>query len=434
MTDTATPTSIFDELEARGLVQDATHPDELRKLLASESVSFYTGYDPTGTSLHAGSLVQIATMARLQKAGHKPYVLVGGATGMIGDPSGKSDERQLLDDDTLAQNVAAIRDQLSRFLDFDDANNGAVMVNNADWFAPMGYLEFLRKVGKLITINYMTAKESVRARLEDREQGISYTEFSYMLLQAYDFVHLAEAHNCRLQFGGSDQWGNITTGTELQRKLGRPPIYGMVTPLLLDADGNKMGKTAAGTKLWLDPGRTSPYAFYQYWLNSQDADVGRFLNIFSWRSVTEIGDIVTAHNEAPHKRLGQKALAEDITSWVHGADAMRRAIAASEVMFGGSLEQLSDADLEPLLADVPSSELPRASLDAGVSLVDLLNDTGLTRSKSEGRRLLKGGGVYVNNVRQSDMDRTVTTRDLGTETMMVLRAGKKKYHIVKMLN
>jgi len=426
--------SILDELEARGLVQDLTNREELGKLLASECVSFYVGYDPTGTSLHAGSLVQVVTMARLQKAGHRPYVLVGGATGMIGDPSGKSDERQLLDDDALAHNVASIQGQLSKFLTFGDGATDAVMCNNADWFKPIGYLEFLRDVGKLISINYMIAKESVRARLQDRDQGISYTEFSYMLLQAYDFVHLAKEHGCQLQVGGSDQWGNVTTGTELQRKMGRPSIYGMVTPLLLDADGNKMGKTAAGTKMWIDPERTSPYAFYQYWLNSQDADVERFLKIFSWRSVDEIMEIAAAHAEAPHKRAGQKALAEDITTWVHGEDATRRAIAATQIMFGGSVDNLSDSDLQPLLNDVPSSEMPRAELDAGIDLIELLNTTELAKSKGAARKLLKGGGVYINNTRVTEADHTVTANHLATETMLILRVGKKSYHIVKVQN
>jgi tyrosyl-tRNA synthetase len=351
---------------------------------------------------------------------------------MIGDPSGKSEERNLLDTDTLAANVEAIKNQLSRFLDFDGGDNAAVMVNNHDWFKDVGYLEFLRDVGKLMTVNYMIGKESVKARLEQRDHGISYTEFSYMLLQAYDFAVLARDHGVRLQAGGSDQWGNITAGVELYRKMvGGPSIHGFTAPLLLDNKGEKMGKTAGGTKIWLDTERTSPYAFYQYWLNVEDADVGRLLRIFSFRSLEELAEIEKAHNEAPHRRTGQKTLAEDITTFVHGPDALRRAVAASQVMFGGSLEDLSDADLEPLLADVPHSELPSSRLDEGVPLVELLAETGLAPSKGAARRLIKGGGVYINNVKCPEVDKTVTKDDRGTESMIILRSGKKSYHIVQ---
>jgi len=423
--------TILDELDARGLIQDVSDREGLAERLGSGTTTFYVGYDPTAPSLHVGNLVPTIVMARLQAVGHRPLVLVGGATGMIGDPSGKSDERQLLDETTLAANLAGIRSQLSRLVDFDDPRTGAEIVNNADWFRDIGYLEFLRDAGKHLTINYMMAKESVRARLEDRDQGISYTEFSYMLLQAYDFVALSRSHGCALQAGGSDQWGNITAGIELSRKLGGSRLFGLTAPLLLDSSGSKMGKTSTGTRVWLDPERTSPYAFYQYWLNVADADVGRLLRIFSNRSVVEIGEIEAAHLQAPHRREGQRLLAEDITTWVHGAEALRRAIKASQVMFGGTLEDLSDADLAPLLADVPSSELDRTSLAAGIPLIELLAQSGLCKSKGEARRLLSGGGVYVNNVRVNDADRSLSTADLGTETMIVLRAGKKSYHIVR---
>jgi tyrosyl-tRNA synthetase len=270
----------------------------------------------------------------------------------------------------------------------------------------------------------------VKARLSS-DQGISYTEFSYMLLQAYDFVVLAREHGCKLQLGGSDQWGNITAGVELCRKMGGGTIYGLTTPLLLDSKGQKMGKTAAGTKVWLDAEQTSPYAFYQYWLNVDDADVARLLRIFSERPLEEIDSIAREHESAPHKRAGQRALAEDVTRFVHGDDALRRAVAASQVMFGGSLDELGDADLEPLLADVPSTEVPRGDLDEGVSLVDMLTTTGLAKSKGAARRLIGGGGVYVNNRRVSDAEATLSLDDLGTETMLVLRSGKKSYHIVR---
>ncbi len=425
-------TGILEELKARGLVQATTNDDELGKLLAGDCIPFYAGYDPTASSLHIGSLVPTTLLARLQAAGHKPIALVGGATGMIGDPSGKSDERELLDSETLSANLAGMQKQLEQFLDFGDAPSGAMVVNNADWFQPIGFIEFLRDVGKHMTVNYMTAKDSVKSRLSDREQGISYTEFSYMLLQAYDFAHLAKAHACRLQVGGSDQWGNITAGIELARKMGqKQPLYGLTAPLLLDASGQKMGKTSAGTRIWLDPERTSPYAFYQYWLNTEDADVDRFLRLFSWRPLSEIAELVASHNESPHKRIGQKALAEDMVTWVHGKQALERAIGASQVMFGGSLDDLHDADLEPLLKDLPSSELERSTLEGGAELLDLLVSSSLAKSKGEARRLVTGGGVYINNVRATEVSKTLTLDDLGTETMIVLRSGKKKYHIIR---
>ena len=423
--------NILDELDARGQVADSTDRAALQALLGGTGVRFYIGFDPTGVSLHIGSLVPIMLMARLQRAGHAPIAVVGGATGMIGDPSGKSDERNLLDRETLARNLAGIRAQLERFLDFTPGPSGALIVNNADWTEPVSFIEFLRVYGKHLTVNYMMAKESVRARLEDRDQGISYTEFSYMLLQAFDFVHLAERYDCKLQMGATDQWGNITAGIELQRKMGRPPLHGMVCPLLLDSTGKKMGKTAAGTSVWLDPAITSPYAFYQYLLNVEDADVERLLLTFSWRPLDEITDLARRHKAAPEERLGQRTLAEDVTRFVHGDEALRRAQRASQVMFGGSLEGLSDQDLEPLLGDVPSSQVARSALDAGLSLVELMVETRLAESKGAARRLLTAGGVYVNNQRVSDPAARVTAGDLATESMIVLRAGKKSYHIVR---
>jgi tyrosyl-tRNA synthetase len=422
---------ILDELDARGLLADSTDRAELRELLNSPGVVFYIGFDPSGTSLHIGSLVVVMLMARMQRAGHKPIALVGGATGMIGDPSGRSEERNLLDPETLARNVAAIRAQLSRFLDFGEGPNGAIMANNADWTEPVSVLAFLRDVGKYITVNYMMAKESVRARLEDREQGLSYTEFSYMLLQAFDFVTLADRHGCRLQMGATDQWGNITAGIELARKLRRPPLHGLVCPLLLDSEGRKMGKTAAGTSVWLDADRTSPYAMYQYLLNVGDADVGRLLKMFSWRSLDDIADLERRHQEAPQERIGQRALAEDVVRFVHGEEALGRAVRASQVMFGGSLADLRDDDLRPLLADVPSSEVARAELEKGLPLIDLLAQTRLCDSKGAARRLLQGKGVYLNNQQVSDPALTVTAADLATETMLILRAGRKNYHILR---
>jgi tyrosyl-tRNA synthetase len=423
--------NILDELEARGQLADSTDRAALHALLGGSGVRFYCGFDPTGVSLHIGSLVPITLMARLQRAGHRPIAVVGGATGMIGDPSGRSDERNLLDRETLARNLAGIRAQLERFLDFEGPS-AAILVNNADWTEPVSFLDFLREYGKHLTINYMMAKDSVRVRLEDREQGISYTEFSYMLLQAFDFVQLAERHGCQLQIGATDQWGNITAGIELQRKLGKkPPLHGLVCPLLLDSSGVKMGKTAAGTSVWLDPAITSPYAFYQYLLNTEDGDVARLLRTFSWRPLEEIAAVAVDHAAAPEKRIGQKALAEDVTRFVHGEDGLRRAIKASQVMFGGSLEGLHDEDLAPLLGDVPTSGMARAALEAGVSLIDLLVETGLAKSKGDARRTLGAGGIYLNNERVTDPAMTVTTGNLATRSMIVLRSGKKSYHIVR---
>ncbi len=310
---------ILDEFAARGLLADVTDRDALQKLLTDGPVTLYAGYDPTSPSLHVGNLVPVIMQARLQRAGHKPIVVVGGATGMVGDPSGKSAERNLLADDELAANVAGIRAQLARFLDFGPGPTGALLVNNADWTRGVGYLEFLRDVGKHLTINYMMAKDSVRARLEG-DTGISYTEFSYMLLQAWDFVHLSRAHGCRLQVGGSDQYGNITAGCELSRKMGGAQLFGLTAPLLLDSSGQKMGKTSTGERVWLDAERTSPYAFYQYFFNVTDEDAPRLLRLFSLQSLAELEELARAHDADRSQRLAQRELARTMTTWVHGAD------------------------------------------------------------------------------------------------------------------
>ncbi len=418
--------NVLDELTARGLVHDVTNREGLARLLASEPVAFYCGFDPTGASLHAGSLVPLSVMARLARCGHKTIAVVGGATGMIGDPSGKTEERKLLDADALARNLESIRAQITRFVSAD-----ALVLNNADW-TQMRYLDFLRDVGKHITVNYMLAKESVRARLQDREHGISYTEFSYMLLQAHDFVHLARAHRCRLQVGGSDQWGNITCGIELARKMGVDfELFGLVSPLLKTASGQKLGKTEKGTSLWLDPKLTSPYRFYQYWVNVEDADVGPFLRMFTFLSLEEIDALVAEHEKDKGRRVAQRRLAAEVTTWVHGAEATRRVERASGVLFGGTLESLSDADLEPLLDDVPVTRLQRSELEAGVPLVDLFVRVKLADSKGAARRLVQQGGAYLNNVRVTDAAKQVGRQDLATESLLLLRAGKRDYHLVK---
>ena len=420
---------ILDELEARGLLADVTDRAGLAELLDKGPVTFYVGYDPTSASLHVGNLVPVILQARLQRAGHKPIVLVGGATGMVGDPSGKSAERNLLSDEVVQANLAGIQSQLSRFLDFGGGPTGAILVNNADWTRGISYLEFLRDVGRYLTVNYMMAKESVRARLEG-ETGISYTEFSYMLLQAYDFVHLSRAYGCRLQAGGSDQYGNITAGCELSRKMGGPQLFGLTAPLLLDSSGQKMGKTSTGERVWLDAELTSPYAFYQYWLNVTDEDATRLLRLFSLRSLDEIAELVRSHDADRGQRLAQRELARALTSWVHGADEVSRVEEASRVMFGGSLEGVQERTLLLLAQVVPVVEVGRSELAAGIGIVDLLSRT-VAESKSAARRLVQQGGAYVNNVRISDLEHRVSTDHLATKTMLVVRGGRKDYRLVR---
>jgi tyrosyl-tRNA synthetase len=421
---------ILDELAARGLLADVTDRAALANLLASGPVTFYAGYDPTSPSLHVGNLVVITLQARLQRAGHRPIVVVGGATGMVGDPSGKSAERNLLGDDELAANLSGIRAQLERFLDFGAGPSGAVLVNNADWTRGVSYLEFLRDIGKHLTINYMMAKESVRARLEG-ETGISYTEFSYMLLQAFDFVHLAHAYGCRLQVGGSDQYGNITAGCELSRKMGGPQLFGLTAPLLLDSAGQKMGKTSTGERVWLDAERTSPYAFYQYFFNVTDEDAPRLLRLFSFRPLAEIDELVRAHEADRSLREAQRQLARDLTTRVHGAEETARVEEASRIMFGGSLDGVEERTLELLASVVPVVEIDGTELADGIAVIDLLCRT-VAESKSAARRLLQQGGAYVNNVRVTDEARKVTMADLVTPRMLVVRGGRKDYRLVKL--
>jgi tyrosyl-tRNA synthetase len=420
---------ILDELAARGLVADVTDRDALKKLLSDESVTLYAGYDPTFPSLHVGNLVPVIMQARLQRAGHRPIIVVGGATGMVGDPSGKSAERNLLGDVEIAANLAGIRSQFTRFLDFGAGPTGAVIVNNADWTRGVGYLEFLRDVGKYLTINYMMAKDSVRARLEG-ETGLSYTEFSYMLLQAFDFVHLAKAYGCRLQVGGSDQYGNITAGCELSRKMGGAQLFGVTAPLLLDSTGQKMGKTSTGERVWLDAERTPPYSFYQYFLNVTDEEAARLLKIFSFRPLAEIDEILRAHDADRGQRGAQRELARELTAWVHGTDETARVEEASRILFGGSLEGVQERTLELLTKVVPVVEVDRTELANGIGLIDLLSRT-VAESKNAARRLVQQGGAYVNNVRISDADRKVSTADLVTPTLLVVRGGRKDYRLVR---
>lgn len=421
--------SILEELRQRGLIDQITNEEALTRDLAEKSISMYCGVDPTADSIHVGHLLPFLTMARLQRAGHRPVILVGGATGMIGDPSGRNSERNLLTLEQVAINAEAIRQQVARFVSFE-GDNAAVMVNNIDWIGPLTYIEWLRDVGKYFTVNYMTGKESVRRRLEDREQGISYTEFSYMLLQAYDYYELNKTLGCSLQVGGSDQWGNITAGIELIRKKGGSDAYGMTFPLLTTATGEKFGKSA-GNAIWLDPERTSPYELYQYFVRSEDADVKRFLLSFSMRPVDEILAIVERHMEAPHKREAQQILAEEITQLIHGDDGLARAKQATAILFGSEIEGLSDKELASIFADVPATDLDRAQLEAGYPIVDLLADSGLYPSKGEARRALKAGGVYLNNRRAEGEEQVISVADLASETILVLRKGKRGYHLAR---
>lgn len=421
--------SAFQELQARGLVDQVTNSELIEKKLDTEQVVFYVGFDPTADSLHIGNLLPIMGMAFLQRHGHKPIALVGGATGMIGDPSGRGSERELLTGDMVARNAECIRAQLEQFLDFE-GDSAAVMVNNLDWIGSFSYIEWLREVGKHFSVNAMIAKESVKRRLEDREQGISYTEFSYQLLQAYDFKHLFDTQGCLMQCGGSDQWGNITAGIDLVRRFHRQEALGLTFPLVTTSSGEKFGKSA-GNAVWLDARRTSPYQFYQYWIQSDDRDVAKLLNFFTFLHPDDVKEIVKEHEEAPHQRLAQQRLAEEVTRTVHGQEALEKALKASKVLFGGSLEGLNDAELLEIFNDVPSTAVPMARLSEGINLIDLMAESGLSKSKGEARRMVKGGGAYVNNQGVSGIDAVLTRDNLASESVIILRSGKKNYHLIR---
>ena len=419
----------IDELRWRGMLQDSTPGVE--EHLAKGPQRGYIGFDPTADSLHVGNLVQIMFLTHFQRSGHRAVALVGGATGMVGDPSGKKSERNLLDETSLRHNEACIKAQLERFLDFDHPTNPAQLVNNYDWFKDMGFLHFIREVGKHITVNYMMAKDSVKARLET---GISFTEFSYQLVQGYDYVHLNRTLGCTLQMGGSDQWGNITTGTELIRRMGGGEAHAVTTPLLTKADGSKFGKSEGGN-IWLDAGRTSPYKFYQFWLNSTDADAPGFIRIFSTRGQEELEALITEHATAPHKRTLQKELAGEITSRVHGEHELRSALQASEILFGNAtanaLAALTEQQWLDVFEGVPQAEVPRDALAAGIPIVDLLTEHGaFLPSKGEAKRALKENSIAVNKARTAE-DRVVNADDLLGGKFILLQRGKKNYYLVK---
>jgi tyrosyl-tRNA synthetase len=422
---------LYSELRWRGMIHQTTDEARLPAWLMEKPRTVYAGFDPTADSLHVGHLVALMVLRRFQKAGHRPIALVGGATGMIGDPSGKSEERNLLSVEELRANVAAIEKQLRRFLDFDVPGNAALLVNNYDWMGRFGYLQFLRDVGKHFPVNVMLAKDSVKSRLERSDSGMSYTEFSYMLLQAYDFFYLLEHYGCEIQVGGSDQWGNITAGIDLARRLGRDQLYGMTCPLLTKSDGSKMGKTESGA-LWLAPERTSPYRFYQYWINLADADVGNCLRLFADLDRDEVAALEAEHARDPGRREAQRRLAADLTRLVHGEPGLAAAERATEVFFGAEIRELSDAQLGDIFADVPSKELPRDRLlGDGMALVDALVESGLVKSKGEARRAISQGGAYVNNRRVSDVEARLSPASLASESILVLRRGKKDYALLR---
>ncbi|MGL4942057.1 MAG: tyrosine--tRNA ligase [Thermoguttaceae bacterium] len=423
--------NIHQNLSWRGLVHQQTD-EAIDKWLLECPRTLYAGFDPTADSLHVGHLVPLMNLRRFQQAGHRPIVLVGGATGMIGDPSGKSEERQLLSADQIERNVAGMKRQMERFIDFGAGSRDAILVNNYDWMGEFRFLDFLRDVGKCFPIGVMLAKDSVKGRLARDGVGLSYTEFSYMLLQAYDFVHLYRTYNCELQIGASDQWGNITAGIDLARRLASVQLYGMTCPLLTKSDGTKMGKTESGA-LWLDATRTSPYQFYQYWINVDDASVEMPLKFFTSLGERETNELLTAHRADGSRRLAQKQLATDLTRLVHNDDGLAAAERATDIFFGGSVTGLTDAQLSMIFADVPSCTMSRSALDAGITLIDALVAAKLAPSKSEARRAIQQGGVYVNNIAATEIDRTLTANDLASESNIVLRSGKKRYAVVRVV-
>lgn len=422
------PTNFIAELQWRGMIHDIM-PGTEEALLKTASAG-YIGFDPTADSLHVGHLVQIMTLVHFQRAGHKPFALVGGATGMVGDPSGKSQERNLLDADTLSHNVACVKNQLEKFLDFSCGENAAEMVNNFDWFKDFSFLDFIRDVGKHITVNYMLSKDSVKKRLET---GMSFTEFSYQLVQGYDFYYLNKHKQCVIQLGGSDQWGNIVTGTELIRRKAGGEAYAVTTPLIKKADGTKFGKTEGGS-VWLDPEKTSPYQFYQFWLNASDADAGNFIRIFTLKTKEEIETLEASHAEAPHLRVLQRALAEDITTRVHGEAALHAAIAASNILFGKStsedLKQLNERDFFSVFEGVPTVTMSLSEFGEGISIVDALSGkTGFLSSNSEARRELKANAISVNK-EKVDENFMLTKDHLINNRYALLGKGKKNNYVL----
>lgn len=423
--------NFVEELRWRGMLQDMI--PETEEVLLKGPTSGYIGFDPTGDSLHVGHLTQIMTLIHFQHAGHKPIALVGGATGMIGDPSFKSAERNLLDEETLNYNVSCLQKQLSKFLDFGEGENAALMVNNYDWFKDFKFLDFIRDIGKMITVNYMMSKDSVKKRLEG-DNGLSFTEFSYQLIQGYDFYYLWKHYNCEIQMGGSDQWGNIVTGVEFVRRTEGASAYALTTQLIKKSDGNKFGKTESGA-VWLDPKKTSPYKFYQFWLNASDDDAKNWIKIFTLKTKEEIESLISEHDQAPHLRIVQKALAEDITVRTHSREDYEMAIKTSDFLFGnGSLEFLTGMDHEAVLDvfdGVPQYPISGEEINNGINILDLLAQTSTVfTSKGEARKMIQGGGVSLNKQKVTDGELTIDRNYLVNDRYIIAQRGKKNYYLL----
>ncbi len=423
--------TLIEDLQWRGLYTDCTDLDALTKRLNEGAATVYCGFDPTGNSLHVGHLVPQLLLRRFQLAGHHAISLAGGATGMVGDPSGKSAERNLLTREQLAQNVASIKGQLARLLDFECAGNPARLMDNADWTAPISFLDFLRDIGKHFSVNAMMAKDSVKSRMEG-DSGISYTEFSYQLLQAFDFYHLRSTHECEIQIGGSDQWGNITAGTDLIRKKLAATAWGLTFPLITKADGTKFGKTEGGA-VWLDAQKTSPYKFYQFFVNTEDAKVVEYLKKFTFLSREEIEALEAKHIVNPGPREAHKALAREVTRIVHGQEALDGAIKASEILFGAEIGDTSEETFRDVVGEVPTTDFDTEKLAGdGTPLTELLMHSGLAPSKGQARKDIAGGGIYVNNIKSPDITRVLTSADLLFGKYVLLRKGKRSYSVLKL--
>jgi len=427
--------NLVEELKWRGLYADSMPGTE--EQLLKEATTAYIGFDPTADSLHIGSMVQIILLVHLKNSGHKPIALVGGATGMIGDPSGKSEDRNLLNEETLAKNVAGLKRVLSRFLDFDSTDkNAPIMVNNYDWMKEFSFIDFAREVGKRITVNYMMAKDSVKKRFSGEGEGMSFTEFTYQLIQGYDFYHLYKNHNCLLQMGGSDQWGNITTGTELVRRMGgeNAKAYALTTPLITKADGSKFGKSEGGN-IWLDADKTSVYKFYQFWLNSTDVDAEKYIKIFTFLDKEIIDGLIEEHKVAPHLRVLQRRLAEEITTFVHSKEELEKAIQASNILFGNSssddLKQLDETTFLEVFDGVPQAEISKNDIENGINIVDVLNEkSGFLKSNGEARRALGENSISVNKEKVTE-EFSLTTKDLINNQFVLLQRGKKNYFVLR---
>ena len=420
---------IFAELTWRGLIHQTTDDDNIQAWLNERPRTVYAGFDPTSSSLHVGNLMPLLSLRRFQKAGHRPIAIVGGATGMIGDPSGKSEERNMLSIEKLRENVDGIQKEMARFLDFDCGENSAILVNNLDWMQDISYLQFLRDVGKHVSVNVMKTKDSVRSRLDRDDAGMSYTEFSYMLLQAYDFVHLNSEYGCEMQIGGSDQWGNITLGVDLGRRMNGAQLQGVTCPLLTKSDGSKMGKTERGA-LWLAADRTSPYAFYQYWMRIDDADVSNCIRFLTELDREMVEQLDAARESKPHERASQKRLAAELTRMVHGETGLASAERATRTFFGEEIDGMDPRELLEIFADVPSCHFSRGQFNDGVTLTEAFVAAGLAKSNGQARRTIEQGGGYVNNRRIEDFAYRLTDRDLNGP-VIVVRSGRKKYAVVR---